>query len=190
MEVFYSIDGNENLQYWWKWKLALLKIQDLTRKHSSRMRTDRTVIRMSSDRVAMRLIGNIMTDTGLWKPYLPSLSVITDSHSILSEANFFHCCYIKIFCRVVKLQDIFEKGNQSIAHYLLVQAETWKIVHDHGSYESSVMFHFQYPSFSWNLRSRLGFLSKIKGLLKIRVNFLTFWLIKNWKSMAAIDHNY
>ena len=39
-----------------------VKLDDKTRKHSSRMRTDHTITRMSSDRVAMRPIVNRMTD--------------------------------------------------------------------------------------------------------------------------------
>ena len=51
------------------------KIFFKTRRHSSRMRSDHAVTRMSSDRVAMRLIVNRMTDRRLWKHYLPLWSV-------------------------------------------------------------------------------------------------------------------
>ena len=45
------------------------------------MRTGHAVTRMSSDRVAMRPIMNRMTDTHMWKQYLPWRSVIA-SHFI------------------------------------------------------------------------------------------------------------
>ena len=47
-----------------------------TRRHSSRMRTDHAVTRLSNDRVAMRSIVNKMTDTRLWKYYFPLRPVI------------------------------------------------------------------------------------------------------------------
>ena len=56
-------------------------MQFLTRKHSNRMRTDRAVTRMSSDRVAIRPIVNRMTDRCQWKHYLPLRSVINPSVS-------------------------------------------------------------------------------------------------------------
>ena len=58
-----------------EWKLCR------TRKHSSRMHTDHAVTRMSSDRVATRLTVNRMTDTRLWKHYLPLQSVNIDQRS-------------------------------------------------------------------------------------------------------------
>ena len=59
----------------WSVQSKFRRIYCATRKHSSRMRTDRAMTRMSSDGVDMRPIVNRMTDRQLWKHYLPLRSV-------------------------------------------------------------------------------------------------------------------